>query len=63
MPIKEGEVWLKLTIPEKLRDDFKTLVTLDGISMKGKIMMLMDAEVTARRADIDEIDSRRRKSS
>jgi hypothetical protein len=61
MPLKEGEVWLKMTIPEKLRDDFKTVVTLDGISIKGKLMMLMDAEVRSRRADIDEIESRRRK--
>jgi len=58
--VKQGEVVVKVPLPEKLRNDMRTLAFLDGIPLKAKVAMLLDAEVTARAEEINEIERRRK---
>lgn len=50
----------KMPLPKAMRDDLKTLAFLDGITAKGKVAMLIQAEIDARRADIDGVNARRK---
>lgn len=61
--VKEGEVVVKVPLPEKLRNDMRTLAFLDGVPLKAKVAMLLDAEVAARAEEIDEIERRRKARS
>ena len=59
--VKEGEVFVKMPVPIKLRDDLKELAKMDGITLKEKVWELYQAEVNARADDLKELKERRQK--
>ena len=59
--VKAGEVFVKMPVPIKLRDDLKTLAHLDGITLKEKVWKLYQAEVNARADELKELKERRQK--
>jgi len=59
--LKEGEVFVKMPVPAKLRDNLRTLAHLDGITLKEKVWKLYQAEVNARADELKELEERRKK--
>ena len=57
--LRDNEAFLKMTIPEQMRDDLKVLAFLDGITLKAKVMSLIGGELAARSTEIREINARR----
>lgn len=54
----------KLPLPLELRDDLKRLAFLDGVTLKGKVTMLLKTEVEGREEELKELSelNQRRKS-
>jgi hypothetical protein len=61
--IKEGEVFVKMPLPIKLKEDLKTLAFLDGISIKEKVTRLIAAEAIARVDELNEIAEQKKRRS
>jgi hypothetical protein len=61
--LRDNEAFLKMTIPEQMRDDLKVLAFLDGITLKAKVMSLIGGELTARSTEIREINARRQQQT
>ena len=59
--VKEGEVFVKMPVPIKLRDDLKELAKMDGITLKEKVWELYQAEVNARADDLKQLKENRQK--
>ena len=55
--LKKNE--FKLPLPLELREDLKTLAFLDGVTLKGKVAMLLKDEVEGRRVELEELNQRR----
>lgn len=61
--LRDNEAFLKMTIPEQMRDDLKVLAFLDGITLKAKVMSLIGGELTARGTEIREMNERRQRQT
>jgi hypothetical protein len=61
--LQNDQAFLKMTIPERMRDDLKVLAFLDGITLKAKVMSLISSELAARNVEIKEINERRQQQT
>lgn len=57
--LKDDQAFLKMTVPQQMRDDLKVLAFLDGITLKAKVMSLIGGELTARSGEVREMNERR----
>ena len=59
--VKDGEVVVRVPLPEKMRDDLKSIAALDGVPMKGWIAMVLNTALAARSDELRELEARRSK--
>ena len=59
--VKDGEVVVRVPLPEKMRDDLKSIAALDGIPMKAWIAMVLNTALAARSGELKELEDRRSK--
>ena len=59
--VKSGEVIVRVPLPERMRDDLRSIAALDGISMKAWVAMVLCTELTARSGELKELKARRSK--
>ena len=59
--VKPGEVVLRVPLPERMRDDLKSIAALDGIPMKAWVAMVLSTELATRSGELKELKARRSK--
>ena len=61
--LRDDQAFLKMSIPEQMRNDLKTLAFLDGVTLKAKVMALIDSELAIRRDELREMNERRQRQT
>lgn len=59
--VKEGEVVVRIPLPEQMRDDLKSIAALDGTTMKDLVAMLISTLLATRSVELKELKARRSK--
>ena len=61
--LRDDQAFLKMSIPGQMRNDIKTLAFLDGVTLKAKVMTLIDSELVVRRDELREMNERRQRQT
>ena len=61
--LRDDQAFLKMSIPEQMRNDIKTLAFLDGVTLKAKVVTLIDGELAVRRDELREMNERRQRQT
>jgi hypothetical protein len=61
--LRDDETFLKMSIQKQMRDDLKTLAFLDGVTLKAKMMTLINGELAVRSEELKEMNERRQRQT